>query len=270
MINEAVGTKIRKFRTRAGMSQLDLELEIGTSSGSISRIESGSTNPTKETILKIASVFNLGQTDTAALFGIEGVSTSYDFVEVEEEISNVLDPNELYKLMTNRIVNKLGVRYSSIWKWQSERKVLALKSVHAPSKLIALVEKITNAAVSKLEYYPLEPKYESNLIARAFRKNETTIAKEFNEISPPYVTNRVLNNTMQRLLGMKYSVSSPIRFRGDPIGVFGIIWADSEIPNDLLGDMNLLASQFGRAIHNAEQFQDLQHRIVRLEEKVNN
>jgi len=43
------GRAIRKARLNAELSQMDLELAIGAAFGSISRLESGKVNPTKET-----------------------------------------------------------------------------------------------------------------------------------------------------------------------------------------------------------------------------
>lgn len=58
-----LGEKIRNFRKRAGMSQLELEAAIQTSPGVISRIEAGKVNPTKETLLEISSVLRLPPTE---------------------------------------------------------------------------------------------------------------------------------------------------------------------------------------------------------------
>lgn len=41
--------KLKLFRKSLNISQFSLEIMIGAASGSISRIESGHTNPTKET-----------------------------------------------------------------------------------------------------------------------------------------------------------------------------------------------------------------------------
>lgn len=65
-----LGEKIKYFRKRAGLSQLDLEVAIDASAGSISRIENNVINPTKETILDISDALNLHPIETAYLFGI--------------------------------------------------------------------------------------------------------------------------------------------------------------------------------------------------------
>jgi transcriptional regulator with XRE-family HTH domain len=63
----SVGRKIKYFRVRANFSQLDLELALGAAQGSISRIESGKVNPTKETINHIASILGLNSREQAFL-----------------------------------------------------------------------------------------------------------------------------------------------------------------------------------------------------------
>lgn len=52
------------------MSQLDLEMTINSSPGSISRIENGKINPTKETLHKIADALCLNCFERAELLGI--------------------------------------------------------------------------------------------------------------------------------------------------------------------------------------------------------
>jgi len=71
-----IGEKIRAYRIKKNMRQLDLEVAINTSCGTLSRIENGLTNPTKETILNIASVLKLNKTETADLFGINNFESS--------------------------------------------------------------------------------------------------------------------------------------------------------------------------------------------------
>lgn len=69
-MNYSTGQRIKQFRKRAKVTQLELELRINASFGSISRIENGITNPTKETLLEIAKALNLNPLETAMLFGI--------------------------------------------------------------------------------------------------------------------------------------------------------------------------------------------------------
>lgn len=65
------GEILRKFRIERGLSQLELEVAINASNGSISRIESNKTNATKETLLKIASFLDLDSFETLNLLGVK-------------------------------------------------------------------------------------------------------------------------------------------------------------------------------------------------------
>ncbi len=62
---------LKKYRLNKGVSQLDLELAINASTGTISRIENGRINPTKETLFKIAEFLELDFFETSKLLGIE-------------------------------------------------------------------------------------------------------------------------------------------------------------------------------------------------------
>jgi putative transcriptional regulator len=64
-----LGDKLRNFRKRSGLSQLELEAEVGASSGTISRIENDEVNPTKETVLNIATALHLNDREVSYLIG---------------------------------------------------------------------------------------------------------------------------------------------------------------------------------------------------------
>ncbi|MEP7103797.1 MAG: helix-turn-helix transcriptional regulator [Candidatus Dojkabacteria bacterium] len=70
MQSQKIGKKVRYFRLRALISQLKLERLIEASDGSLSRLESGKVNPTKETLFAIAEALDLSKVEIAYLFGI--------------------------------------------------------------------------------------------------------------------------------------------------------------------------------------------------------
>src|SRR3990170_8386705 len=84
-----LGKKIRYFRERARLSQFDLEMELDASPGSISRIENGRVNPTKETILKISEVLKLKQNEKADLLNVIPLFPSQE--DIDSAIKEVGD-----------------------------------------------------------------------------------------------------------------------------------------------------------------------------------
>src|SRR5688572_20923649 len=71
MNNQTIGQKIKLYRERLKKSQFDLEVEIEASTGSISRIENGLVNPSKETLIKIINALDLNVYESTSLFGIK-------------------------------------------------------------------------------------------------------------------------------------------------------------------------------------------------------
>jgi len=71
-----LGTKIKFFRKRAGMSQMELENEVLASAGVVSRFESDSVNPSIKTLRKISVALKLSEYERSYLYGtfVEPVS----------------------------------------------------------------------------------------------------------------------------------------------------------------------------------------------------
>ena len=65
-----IGIIIKKYRKYNGFSQLEVEIAIGSGHGSISRIETGEVNPTKETLAKLINELKINQEDMMVLLGI--------------------------------------------------------------------------------------------------------------------------------------------------------------------------------------------------------
>jgi len=88
-----LGRKIYVLREDRSLSQTKLEVEAGLSFGTLSRIENGNINPTKETIIKIAQVLDLHDDEFNYLISLQKSSPDVDEIErvvglVSEEIKN--------------------------------------------------------------------------------------------------------------------------------------------------------------------------------------
>lgn len=65
-----LGEKVRFFRLRKRVSQLDLEINSELATGTVSRIERNLIDPTKQTLFKIAKYLELDSKEIAYLFEI--------------------------------------------------------------------------------------------------------------------------------------------------------------------------------------------------------
>lgn len=114
----ALGEKLRNFRKRAGMSQLELEAAIQTSPGVISRIEAGKVNPTKETLLQIGKVLNLKENDLADLLEIRPITLSNKEIEAAiTECKSYLDKENVlaYLIDENGFVHYAGKGFTTFF-----------------------------------------------------------------------------------------------------------------------------------------------------------
>ncbi len=103
-----LGQKIRKYRLRSGKSQLELELETGLSTGTISRIENDSINPTKETLGKLIEVLNLSGIESANLFDIE-LPAVPRLISLTNDINNATDLKKILQISVDEIAKDLNL-----------------------------------------------------------------------------------------------------------------------------------------------------------------
>lgn len=107
MSDQTIGEKIRNYRTQRQFSQLDLETEAGMANGSVSRIEHGSTNPTKETIADIALALKLNAHEIANLYGIDDYNPA-ELIKAASKLFKSKDISELAKNIVDDLIFKLG------------------------------------------------------------------------------------------------------------------------------------------------------------------
>lgn len=101
-MNNTIGNRIQYFRNRASMSQFDLETEIDASPGSLSRIEHGLTNPSKETIQKIAKALGLVHLEIIYIEGgFTEPPTEGEIKEAIDTIKNYFDKPETIAFMVD-------------------------------------------------------------------------------------------------------------------------------------------------------------------------
>ncbi len=87
-----IGRRLKYFRKRADISQLDLEIALDMSQGSVSRIESGKVNPTKETVLSIAWKLNMNDREIDYVIGsLFFPANESEIAKAIEEVKGMLD-----------------------------------------------------------------------------------------------------------------------------------------------------------------------------------
>src|SRR5690554_1416793 len=97
-----VGEKIKKYRLQKGLSQFELEDKIDASTGSLSRIENGQVNPTKETLVKIIEALDLKSYDAGSLFNLD-FDELPRMVDIARKLSSSLDLDQVLQNSVNEV-----------------------------------------------------------------------------------------------------------------------------------------------------------------------
>jgi transcriptional regulator with XRE-family HTH domain len=178
-----IGEKVKYFRSRTGINQMDLELAIEASSGTISRMEQDLVNPTKETLLKISAKLKLSPLEEAYLLGTiliqptndeinDAIAQFQKLLDREDVFGYVLDQYSCIRALSKGFIG-LAMANGLDWKKLIGRNVaeiildpnLGLRKVLDESKLGGMVSRVL--AVMKVEReFMLDEGYYAELMFR--------------------------------------------------------------------------------------------------------
>jgi len=235
-----LGQKIRNFRIRSGKSQMDLELEIGASAGSLSRIENGEVNPTKETLIKLINILNLSSFESASLFGFE-MTDIPKLLRTTQDITNAKDLDEVLQRAVNDIVFELNLLGSFITLVEGD-KLFAKYTTQTWYTDLSM--KVIGTVFNKLNVSLITDK--ENLMVQTVLQNKVIYSDDVNDFVVPAVSVAIAN-VLKKISGAKSGVSFPIVSKGK---VIGAIYFGKNYMDDLKNEQ-LILQAFTEYIANA-------------------
>jgi transcriptional regulator with XRE-family HTH domain len=245
-----VGQKIRRFRKRAGLSQLSLELAIEASPGSLSRIESGKVNPTKETIVDIATALELETKEIACLFGIE----VYDNNHLFEETTKILSTHNLQEALdmaVNNLIFKMGYIGSCIFLADGNKVGFSsMTNSKLGNKVLACLDKPLSSLSFSLT------KDTSNLTVKAIKERKVYLTYYTREYTVPAITVETADR-IQEVTGDKSNIIYPLFTDDEPFGA--IVYVKNVVSDfkDERETLRVISKQIAVAIQNARKFESL-------------
>lgn len=210
MSNLSLGQKIKKYRLRSGKSQLDLELETGLSTGTLSRIENGVINPTKETIIAISKALELTDEQIASLFSLN-VYNTLELLKVINKFSEELDSDKSIQIAIDEISDKMNFRNVSIL-LLDETILRGYLMNHNKNSSNAM--SMVNVPFNQLIVEPPTSKsilLKSALEGKVFQSNRIF---EFGHSAVP----EELADKMQKMTKINTAIVLPLEFRGTKLG----------------------------------------------------
>ncbi len=245
-----LGQKIRRYRKRAGMSQLSLELAIEASPGSLSRIENGKVNPTKETIVDIARVLKLETREIASLFGIE----VYDNKHLFEETTKILSTHDLKEVLdraVNNLIFKMGYIGSCIFLADGDRVGFSsMTSSNLGAKALECLDRPLSSLSLSLS------RDTSSLVVRAIREDEVFFTHYIRDFAVPAVTVETADR-IQEVTGDRSNIIYPLSTDGAPFGAIAYVKNVVSDFRDERETLGIISKQIAIAIQNARKFEVL-------------
>lgn len=208
-MNQA-GILIKKFRIRAGLSQFDLECKINAAFGSISRIENGKVDPSKETINRIVHELKLSTHEAGLLYALDinqyrSLISSINRIHAQ---SNLLDT---VQVAANEMFNIVNLQGSAIFILEGEELVLKVLSQDWYTKKVL---DIVSVHISNIRYR-LDSDIDNGILQAARIKKLVMLDTLFECITP--MLGKKTCDFIQRL----------IKFKG--VGIVPILGENNEL-----------------------------------------
>jgi transcriptional regulator with XRE-family HTH domain len=213
-MTDNLGQKIKKYRTRAGMSQMDLGLAIDASAGSVSRIEGGKVNPSKETLSRIARELCYNAYEIAHLYGITG-DVAFQTLQIINSFTRHIDANDAMQCVVDEIADRLNYVSVAMFLFRDNRLYGGYLNQNMYSKLAqqAMGGNLAGFSVSDEE----DP---NNLLLQSVKQNKPLVSKNMYEFGRGVLRKQTLS-FITKLTSMKSAVALPI-IGDEPIGAMYI------------------------------------------------
>jgi len=220
--NKTLGKKLKNFRLRTGISQLELENQVGLALGSLSRIESGQINPTKETLVKLINALNLQSYEATDLFSISISNQLAKLLEVTKDLSTKYDIDDILQSSADQIAKELNLLGVGIFKvidgkahaytftktWYTD---IVMKAIPVPLNSIWL---------------SLKDDTESLVVQSINAKKPMYTEREADLLKPKMES---LWDLLQKIIGLKSMIVYPLIYGNEPLGA--VVFAKNYIDN---------------------------------------
>jgi transcriptional regulator with XRE-family HTH domain len=252
-----LGEKIKNFRKRAGLSQFELETRIDASPGSISRIESGQINPTKETLVKIIESLDLRTFDAAQLFELD-IQELPKMVEFAKNVSSKLSIDQVLQTSVNEIVNALNLLGSVIFLADS-KKVYA--KTFTQSWYTRLVLELIPIPFDKLSTSLTDNK--ENYVVKSIVEQQPYVSNRLSDFTKGVLPDKIAD-LCQKVSGHMSAISYPIVSEGKCIGA---IMFTKKYIDDFKEERTVFKAftdHIAVALSNAKKYEELKGEIRKL------
>ena len=241
MQNKSLGQKIRMYRERAELSQMELELEIGASPGSLSRIENGQTNPTKETIILLGRALKLDGNEIISLFGIE-FDIHNKLADVLLAISDNNNSDKLLMSFVKEVEEKLGYITVAAFTWKGDRLYARYLNINDINK-----KALELIGVPFDSLYVSRKKNEDNLILRSAVEQSYFESDNIIDFSRGAINDSIIK-IIAKMINFKSGIAYPLSYKDHALGAIYLGKSNKSDYRDEMKMINTIAMTISRQI----------------------
>jgi transcriptional regulator with XRE-family HTH domain len=256
-----IGETIKLFRKQKAMSQLDLEMKVDLSQGSLSRIETGEVNPTKETLLKIISALNIRVHDAAEILGLD-IEEFLGIANLSKQLTESLNLKTVLFRSVQDICRELNLLGAAIFLVKDNHAYIQTAT---QSRFTQLFLKVAKVGLEDI-YFSLTSDTE-NFVVKAINTQNYYVSNQIIDFAKPIISPRICK-LIETVVTVKSCLALPIVCRNSPIGA--MVFAKSykhDFKNEL-PVLKIFTEHIAVAIHNAQKYEELQDEIKTLKEKL--
>lgn len=210
--SQSIGELIRNYRLEKGLNQIDLEVGIDAAFGSISKIESGKTNPSKETLHKIIEFLDLPPVYALKLFNID-MSFLGAIVDQLKRLKDVKELDEVMSIAMNEVRLQLGLAGGAFYLIDDNQ--LSLRSLSS-TYFMSLVRRIVKNPYGMLKFHLTN--HPENILVQAVLGNEIVITNDLYDMVRPQMS-KWLSDRAQKITFTKQVIGIPIQKHGKVAGL---------------------------------------------------
>jgi transcriptional regulator with XRE-family HTH domain len=258
-MKNTIGETIKHFRKQKNLSQLDLELKIGSSQGSMSRIENGEVNPSKETLLRIIEALELHGHEAGILLGLN-VAEFTEMIDLTCKFSSSLDLDRILQNSVDELckkMNYIGINIALV-----EGNILHSRTI-TQNIFMKLCLRIINQPLASIQLSLITDR--NNLVVKSILEKKYYIGYSIYDFGGPALSKKV-SALLERVTPFKSAISIPLIVHNTPIGAMFFI---KNVKDDFQTDLAIFKSftdYIAILIHNSQQYEKLKEEIEILKQ----
>lgn len=184
--------------------------------------------------------------------------------EIDQSILGAKDSKKASEMITKQLVKTLGITYAVILKWDEQVKTLKLESIEAPKKAMEIVVKYIGKPLEAIYFSPEIKSHLSNHYLKCLLQRKTFKSRDLYDSATPYIGKKT-TMFLQKILKMKMSLTIPLYYGQNNLGVLGIIWNKDKISGLEEETLKTFADQLSITLNNLTAHEQV---VKKYEEKI--